>query len=71
MPFESGQTNKARMLVAEKAFRWWASVEMHSESDQSEQARLELMKAVQAAIGIGCWQAEVKNLNKGFALPDI
>lgn len=44
---------------------------MHSESDQSEQARLELMKAVQAAIGIGCWQAEVKNLNKGFALPDI
>ncbi|MAX91103.1 MAG: hypothetical protein CMK99_10215 [Pseudomonas sp.] len=68
---QNGQMTKARTLVAEKAFRWWAALEMPINQRQSEEAKDELVKAIQAAVDDGCWQAEVKNLKKGLRIPGL
>ena len=66
-----GQMAKSRELVAERAFRWWAALEIQTDQHQSEAAKEHLIKAIRLAVTDGCWQAEVKNLKKGFRLPDL
>lgn len=66
MPFETPGMKEAQLTVSEKAFHWWAASERLKDSNKAEEAKRELVEAIQAAIGKGCWKGELNDIDKGL-----
>lgn len=65
MPMDSVEMTMARQEVAEKAFRWWAAMELVQDEQTTERAKEELLKALADAIDLGNWKALINNLQNG------
>jgi|TARA_Y100001951_G_scaffold104010_1_gene114311 hypothetical protein len=68
MPLDSVEAQRARLVVADAAFRWSLAVNNGEDVGAIEAAEQELQQAVQAAIAAGSWAAELVTLQRNSPL---